>query len=94
MRVRSGVAGRLASRFSSPLGVVLGLAPCWPAIALAQTAMGESGSASRDAMVSGLMYFTLVAVLAVAVAAFAFFLRKRSNREATRRGLDIDSRRD
>jgi heme/copper-type cytochrome/quinol oxidase subunit 2 len=38
--------------------------------------------------VSYLMFFTLGAVLLIAIGAFVWFLRKRSNREAAERALD------
>jgi hypothetical protein len=40
-----------------------------------------------------LMFFTLVAGLAVAVGAFVYFLRKRSNRAAAARALGGDDQR-
>ena len=44
-----------------------------------------------DQAVPSLMFFTLGAFLLVAIVTFVMFLRNRSNREATKRGLDIKS---
>lgn len=42
-----------------------------------------------DTPIPALMIFTLSAGLFVAVASFAYFLRKRSNRDATAKGLGL-----
>jgi len=38
-----------------------------------------------DQVIPGLMFFTLFAVLAIAIGALVYFLRRRSNREAMKR---------
>ena len=44
---------------------------------------------SDDAVVAPLFSFTFIAAIAVAGAALAYFLRKRSNRDATAKGLGL-----
>lgn len=41
-----------------------------------------------DQAIPGLMFFTLIAGLAVGVGVLLYFLRKRSNRDAMKRALD------
>ena len=41
-------------------------------------------------MVLSLMFMTLAAALLIAVGMLVYFLRKRSNRDAYKRALDID----
>lgn len=57
----------------------------WPAY---QVMAQQTQPAPADAPVPDLMFFTLGAVLIIAIGAFIMFLRKRSNREATNRALN------
>ena len=67
----------------------------WPALAVviaSSTALAQEAAKQNlptDQAVPSLMFFTLGAGLFVAIGAFVMFLRKRSNREATKRGLDL-----
>lgn len=45
---------------------------------------------NNESLLSSLNLFTLVGVLLVLIAAFAYFLRSRRNRAATSRALGID----
>lgn len=54
--------------------------------ALAQDAPAPAEVAGEP--ISTLMFFTIGAALAIAVGAFVFFLRSRSNRAAAERALD------
>lgn len=58
-----------------------------PALALAQEPPGQT--LPTDTAIPSLMFFTLIAALVIGVGAFAYFLRKRSNRAAAERALDI-----
>ena len=54
--------------------------------AIAQNAPAPAEGAGEP--VSTLMFFTFGAALAIAIGAFVFFLRSRSNRAAAERALD------
>lgn len=63
----------------------------WTATAIvAQAQQNAAPNMSADEVVPSLMFFTLGAVLLIAVGAFVYFLRKRSNRDATARALGVD----
>lgn len=59
--------------------------------ALAQDALAQDAPAPAEVAgepISTLMFFTIGAALAIAIGAFVFFLRSRSNRAAAERALD------
>jgi hypothetical protein len=60
----------------------------WPAYQAFAQQTQPAQPAPTDAPVPDLMFFTLGAVLIIAIGAFVMFLRKRSNREATDRALN------
>ena len=64
--------------------IVAAILISFPAFAQDST---TGGNLPTNTAIPGLMLFTIGAVLVVAVIAFAVFLRKRSNRDATRRAL-------
>ena len=55
--------------------------------AFAQEVAGQT--IPSETAIPALMFFTLGAGLFVALASFAYFLRKRSNRDATVKGLGL-----
>lgn len=61
-------------------------------IALASSAFAQQDGQqiATDTAIPSLMFFTLGAALIVAVGGFLYFLRKRSNQEATARGLGMN----
>lgn len=75
--------------FRTAAGAVIWLAFAWPSVAQ----QSRDSNLSTDQAIPSLMFFTLGAVLLIAVGAFVYFLRKRSNREATERALGMDETR-
>jgi hypothetical protein len=64
---------------------------CMSVAAYAQDTNPPAPAASPGEPVSMLMFFTLGAVLLIAIGAFAWFLRSRSNRDAADRAMNPDN---
>jgi hypothetical protein len=71
---------------------VLGLlgSPLFAAVAMAQER--EQPGLPAETAIPLLMFFTLGAALLIGIGVLAWYLRKRSNRDAMRRALDLDDR--
>ncbi len=62
--------------------------PMISAAAVAQEVAQEQGPLPTDQAIPGLMFFTLGAVLLIAVGGLIYFLRRRSNRAAMERVIE------
>ncbi len=74
---------RITSKFLTPLAALMAST----GVAVAQAV--PPVAATDDAVVAPLFSMTFIAAIAIAGAALAFFLRKRSNRDATAKGLGL-----